>query len=175
MSYDTLRVYEDGRFRDAPLPDWYREANRLCEQQQLDWDRAVERVLDCEVMMLTSEATMGCLITVHAWPSALHGFLVRFETPVFLVEEVLIPNPTDWLPFMTTHITPLIAAAAQGAAAEGQERLANAFIAWARHGKGSHIDRETGESRIDLDDDRNRCRAQQTRAAMARASREGSA
>ncbi len=146
MSYDTLRVYEAGRFRDIPLPDWYQEAERLREQQPLDLDRALERVLNCEIMKLTSDATMGCLIEVHAWPSPFHGFLVHFETPVFLVEEVLIPNATDWLPFMTTHITPLIAAAAQGAAAEGQDRLANAFIAWARHGEGCHIGRGTGLS-----------------------------
>ena len=159
MSYDTLRVYEAGRFRDMPLPDWYREANLLCEQQQLDRERALERVLDCELMTLTGAATMGCLVEVHAWPSPLHGFLVHFETPVFLVEQVLIPNATDWLPFMTQHITPLIAAAAQGAAAEGQDRLANAFIAWARHGEGCHVGRETGHSRIDLAEEARRRRA----------------
>ena len=160
MSYDTLRVYEAGRFHDVELPDWYHEAERLSEEQQLDWDRALERVLDCQLMMLTGEATMGCLIEVHAWPSPWHGFLVRFETPVFLVEEVLIPNATDWLPFMTTHITPLIAAAAQGAAAEGQDRLANAFIARARHGEGCHVGRGTGLSRIDLDRDQSARRAE---------------
>jgi hypothetical protein len=53
------------------------------------------------------------------------------------------------------------------------EKLANAFIAWARHGVGSHINRETGHSRIDLDNDRDRRRAQQARAAMAQVAHEG--
>lgn len=167
MSFDRLRVYDAGRFHDIPLPDWYREADLLCEQQQLDWDRALECVLDCEVMMLTGEATMGCPIAVHAWPSPLHGFLVHFETPVFLVEQVLIPKATDWLPFMTQHITPLIAAAAQGSAVEGQERLANAFIARARHGGGCHVGRETGCSRIDVERDQTRRRPAQARRGVA--------
>lgn len=168
MSFDTLRVYEAGRLYDVPLPDWYHEADRLCQQQGGDWYRALERVLDCELILLTGDATIRCLIEVRAWPGQLHGFLVVFETPEFLVEQVLIPKATDWLPFMTQHITPLIAAAAQGAAAEGQDRLANAFIAWARHGEGSHVARETGHSRIDLDNDRDRRLVERDRAARAR-------
>ena len=173
MSYDTLRVYEAGRFHDVHLPDWYHEVDRLCQQQRLDWYRALERVLDCQLMMLTGDATMGCLIEVRAWPSPLHGFLVLFETPEFLVEQVLIPKATDWLPFMTQHITPLIAAAAQGAAAEGQDRLANAFISWARHGEGCHVGRETGLSRIDLDKDLHRRRAERARQTMTQTGKAG--
>ena len=49
-----------------------------------------------------------------------------------------------------------------------QGRIANTLIAWARHGEGSHVDRETGLSQIDLDNDRNRRRAEQVRQAMAK-------
>jgi hypothetical protein len=41
--------------------------------------------------------------------------------------------------------------------------------------KGSHVDRETGESRIDLANDRDRRRAQQARAVMEQERREGRA
>ena len=175
MSYDTLRVYQAGQFQDVPLPDWFREALCISEQERVDWYRALERVLDCELMMLTGEATMGCLIEVRAWPSSLHGFLVLFETPEFLVEQVLIPKATDWLPFMAQHITPIISAAAQGASAEDQTRLANAFIAWARHGEGCHVGRETGRSRIDLDRDRARLRAELARETVAQPRKGGAA
>lgn len=56
-----------------------------------------------------------------------------------------------------------------------QDRIANTLTAWARHGKGTHVDRETGLSRIDLDNDRNRRRAEQARYAMARSSKGGGA
>jgi len=48
-------------------------------------------------------------------------------------------------------------------------KIANALIAYARHGEGSHVDRETGLSRIDLDNDRNRRLAAEARRAMAQA------
>jgi hypothetical protein len=51
-------------------------------------------------------------------------------------------------------------------------KIGNAFIAWARHGEGSHVDRDTGISRIDLDNDRDRRRAVQFRRAMAQAAKE---
>lgn len=31
MSFDRLRLYDAGHFHDVDLPDWYHEANRLCE------------------------------------------------------------------------------------------------------------------------------------------------
>lgn len=52
------------------------------------------------------------------------------------------------------------------------DKFANAFIAWARHGEGDHVDRETGQSRIDLARDRERYRAEKAREAAARAERE---
>jgi len=84
-------------------------------------------------------------------------------------------NPTDWLPFLTQHLTPLIAVAAQSAMPDQQFRMTNAFTSWARHGDGSHVDRETGLSRIDLDNDRDRFLAAQFRQAMARSDKEGGA
>lgn len=45
--------------------------------------------------------------------------------------------------------------------------LAIALIAYACHGKDSHVDRESGESRIDLNEDRNRRRAERFRQAKA--------
>ena len=166
MSFDRLRVYDAGRFLDVDLPDWHREAERLSEEG-LDWHRALDRVLECDHTQLTGEGAPGGWIEIRFWPSPTQGFFVLFETPLGLVEQVVILNPTDWLPFLTRYITPLIAASAQSVMAELQGKIANALIAYARHGEGSHVDRETGLSRIDLDNDRDRRRAAHFRRAMA--------
>ena len=175
MSYDRIRLYDAGRFHDAELPAWYREAVRLSETERVDWHRALERALDCEHTLLTEEGLLGGSIEVRFWPSEIHGIFVLIETPLSFVEQIVVPNPADWLPFLSRYLAPLIAASNQSAMIALHGKIANAFIAWARHGEGSHVDRETGLSRIDLDNDRDRRRAQQARAAMERERREGRA
>ena len=159
MSFDRLRVYDAGRFHDVDLPDWYHEANRLIEAERIDWHRALERVLDCEHTLLTEDDMFSIGLEIRFWPSTMTGTFVLIEEPLGLVEQVLILNPTDWLPFLSTYLAPLIAASNQSAVVAAQRKIANALIAWARHGGGSHVDRETGLSRIDLSEDTRRRRA----------------
>ena len=165
MSFDRLRVYEAGRFHEVDLPDWYHEVERLSEEERLDWHRAFDRILDCEHTLLTEEGLISAGLEVRFWPSDGHGTLVLIETPLGLVEHILIPSPTDWLAFLATYLAPLMASSAQFATATMLGRIGNALIARARHGNGSHMDRETGESWIDLDNDRKRRRAERLRAA----------
>ena len=165
MTFDRLRVYEAGRFYDTPLPDWYHEVNRLSEMEHVDWHRAFERVLGCEYTLLTEEGLVSASLEIRFWPSETHGILGLVETPLGLVEQVVIPNPADWLAFLATYLAPLMASSAQFATATMLGRIGNALIARARHGNGSHMDRETGESWIDLDNDRKRGRAERLRAA----------
>jgi hypothetical protein len=171
MSFDRLRVYGGGRFHDVDLPDWYREADRLSEQEGVNWHHAFTRVLDCYSVPLTDEGCEGGWIEVRFWPSARVGTFVLIDTEAGIIEQVLVPNPADWLRFLTQHITPLISAAAQAASSAQQRKLTRAFIAWARHGEGRHIERETGHSEIDLDQDRRR--AMRFRQAMAQTEKEG--
>ena len=70
-----------------------------------------------------------------------------------MIEQVLVPDPADWLRFMSAHLVPLVAAAAQMETAHQLERLTNAVIAWVRHGEGDHIDRYSGQSQIDKERD----------------------
>lgn len=175
MNFDRMRVYDTGHFHDVELPDWYREAGRLSETKRLARHMAFDRALGCEHTLLTGEGAQSGWIEARFWPSPTHGILVLVETPLGLVEQVVILNSTDWLPFLTQHLTPLIAVAAQSAVLDQQFRMTNAFISWARHGEGSHTDRETGLSRIDLDNDRDRRMAAQFRQAMARSDKEGGA
>jgi len=167
MMFDRMRVYDAACFHDVDLPDWYREAERLSQTERIDWHCALERVLDCEYTLLTEDGTASTGLEIRFWPSEMNGILVLIEDPLGLVEQVVILNPTDWLPFLTRYLAPLIATSTQSAVLQMQSKIANTLIAWARHGEGSHVDRETGLSRIDLDNDRNRRRAEQVRQAMA--------
>ena len=166
MSFNTLRVYDAGRFHDVDLPEWYHEAERLSDKDRLDWHRALDRVLDCEHTLLTEEGVIAAGIEVRFWPSPVQGIFVALETPLAIVEPVVVMNPTDWLPFLSSYLAPLIATSTQSSILEVQGKIANALIAYARHGEGSHVDRETGLSRIDLDNDWDRRRASQFRQAM---------
>lgn len=175
MSFDRMRLYDAGRFHDTELPDWYHAAVRISETERVDWHRALERVLDCEYTLLTEEGLLGGALEIRFWPSEIHGIFLLIETPLAFVEQVVVPNPADWLPFLSRHLAPIIAVSNQSSLIALHGKIGNAFIAWARHGEGCHVDRETGLSRIDLANDRDRRRAQQARAAMERERREGRA
>lgn len=171
MVFDTMRVFEAGRLYYADLPDWYHEAEQLSMDAGLNWHQAVSRVLGCCGEPLTEDGSEGGWIEVRFWPSVSQGTFVLIDTEAGIIEQVLVPNSIDWLPFLTQHITPLISAAAQAVSSVQQRKLARAFIAWARHGAGDHIERDTGLSEIDLDLDRRY--AARCRAAAAKAAKEG--
>ena len=164
MSFDRMRLYDAGRFHDTELPDWYDAAMHLSETERVDWHRALERVLDCEHTLLTEDGLLGGAIEIRFWPSEIHGIFVLIETPLSFVEQIVVLNPADWLPFLSRYLAPLIAASNQSAMIALHGKIGNAFIAWARHGEGDHIDRETGQSRIDLNRDQERRRLERMRA-----------
>ena len=173
MFYDKLRVYEGGQFFDMDLPDWYLEAERLSETEHMDYYRAFEQVLDCDYRPLTEEDMISYGLEIRVWPSQRCGVFVLIETPLLLVEQIVVPNPVDWLTFLSTYLAPLMTASSQSALVAVQGKMTNAFISWGRHGDGSHIDRKTGLSRIDMENDRMRQRSERTRAAHPRASETG--
>jgi len=175
MNHPTLRVLADGMFHDAPAPDWYSEAHRLCHQDRLDWHRALDRVLDCIGIPLTEEGMDGVWLEILFWSSPQVGIFVSIDTPLGFIEHVLVPKRSDWLPFLTTYLAPLIAASTQSVVAELHRKMANAMIAYARHGEGCHVDRETGLSRIDLDRDWERRMTARARQVMAQSGKGGAA
>lgn len=65
--------------------------------------------------------------------------------------DVWIQDDADWPAFYTNHVLPFISAHCQAALVGEIERLANAVIAFARHGSGEHVDRFDGKSHIDLE------------------------
>jgi hypothetical protein len=149
MIFDTLRLYHLGHLQSVPVPDWYEEAGRLSEQSHLDWHKALDRVLGTAHMTLMDEPLAPTWLEVRCWFSATCGIFVVIETPLELVEQVLIHDPADWLPFLTTYLVPITGAVAQAALVDKVNRLGNAVIAFSRHGSGEHVDRESGRSGID--------------------------
>lgn len=152
MIFDTLRTYEAGQFYQIDLPAWYHQTDRLVEKG-VEWHQALDRILECEHLLLTEEGSLGKGLEIRFWQSPAHGIFVLIESASGIVEQVLVLRPKDWLPFLATYITPLIAATAQAALAGHVHKLTNAFVSFARHGEGSHVDRYSGLSRIDRDND----------------------
>jgi hypothetical protein len=158
MMDDVIRLYENGQFSNIPVPDWFERAVDIRSGEKLGWQQAISRVLGTEHQGLTVDATGPIGLDISFWHSLRHGVYVEVDSSLDMIEQVLVRDTADWLPFMTTHLMPLVAAAAQMQTAHQLERLTNAVIAWARHGEGDHIDRCNGRSRIDEERDA-ACRA----------------
>jgi hypothetical protein len=129
MSEPTIRVYTKGTFTSEPVPGWYREAMRLCDGGG-DWHKAVSRVLNVEDNSLTGEPFGQTEYEVLFWRSAKHGTFVEINNGFGLIEEVIVPDDTDWLPFLTTYLAPMLTAVAETEVARRLERIGNALISW---------------------------------------------
>lgn len=151
--FNTLRVYISGRFEDVALPDWYREAEQIANTERLDWEDAISRALGADSIPMTHDNEDGWL-AVRFWQGPSAGFLVNIQNPIGTIEMVWIPEAIDWMPFVSAHIAPLIAADAQATIADTLWILKNAAIAFFRHGEGDHVSRQDGLSRIDISKDR---------------------
>jgi hypothetical protein len=149
MTEETIRQFLAGQFTTIPVPDWLERGERLRVEQRLDREEALSRVLEVEQQGFTIAPTGPIGLEINFWHSFEEGVYVEIESGLGLIEQVLVRDPNDWLPFMSAHLTPLLTAIAQAATAQQLERLTNAVIAFGRHGEGEHIQRGTGESQID--------------------------
>ena len=126
--FNTLRVYICGGFQDGPLPDWYREAERIANKENLDWEDAISRALGVDSSPMTHDAEDGWL-AVRFWQGPGAGFLVNIQNPIGTIEMIWIPEAADWMRFVSAHIAPLISADAQATIADTLWVLKNAAIA----------------------------------------------
>ena len=140
------------------MPEWFEQAVHISSSERVGWQHAVSRAFGAEHQGLTVDATGPIGLDISFWQSPRHGVYVEIDSGLDMIEQVLIPELTDWLPFMSAHLVPLVSAAVQMETAHQIDRLTNAVIAWARHGEGDHIDRCNGRSRIDEERDA-ACRA----------------
>ena len=149
MMDDVIRLYEHGRFSSIPVPDWFERAVDISSSEKLDWHHSVSRALGAEHQGLTVDSTGPIGLDISFWHSLRHGVYVEIDSGLDMIEQVLVRDPADWLPFMSAHLTPLLAAVAQADTATQLRRIANALISYGRHGRGEHVDLWTGLSRVD--------------------------
>jgi hypothetical protein len=169
MMNTRMRVYDAGRFHEVDLPPWYLEAERLSQTKKFERYAAFEEALDCDCMYLTDDSLTADAFEIRYWPSEEHGIFVLIETQLGLVEQIIVLNPAEWMPFLSRYLAPLMATSIQNAMLVVHRKLANAFVAWARHGEGHHVDIGTGQSWVDLDNEQRQREAAQARAARAKA------
>ena len=149
MIFDTCASTISATCNPYPPPSGMKKPSSLSEQTHLDWHKALDEMLGTEHMTLMDGPLAPSWLEVRCWFSSTHGIFVMIETPLELVEQVLIHDAADWLPFLTTYLMPITGAVAQAALVDKVNRLGNAVIAFSRHGGGEHVDRESGESNID--------------------------
>jgi len=57
MTDDTIRLYENGRSTNIPVPDWLERAVAISSNEKLDWQHSVSRALGADHQGLTIDQT----------------------------------------------------------------------------------------------------------------------
>jgi hypothetical protein len=168
MVDDRITVYRAGSFTTELHPLWRREISRIAEERR-DWNASVRAVLDDASAHVVIGDEYWPFGELRAYPTPEGGQYVELNEGEDTFAEVWVPDPADWLVFNARYVEPFLLTRATLYQADRINRLGNALIAFARHGEGKHIERETGESRIDQREDWERRKRKQAtfRAATA--------
>jgi len=152
MPADTITVYQAGAFMTVPAPKWLCKARELDSRPRIGWAAALELATGSSV----STSTIGEHGSAEVLDLPLPGgdHYVELLDPLQMVAAVWVPEPADWLPFYSAHVTPFLQAQANIEIAEQLMRVGNCLIAYARHDEGLHVSRTCGQSQRDLDRDR---------------------
>jgi len=167
MKDTEISMYTSTEFTTIPAPDWLVETARLCRQGG-NWQDTLSLVLESEQQSLNPVPIGANEYDFSFWRSETFGIYVEINSAFGPCERILVPEGADWLPFMQTYLTPLLAAVSQMETVNQLQRLTNAAISFMRHGEGSHVNRVTGLSGLDLDNDKMRRQSVAFRAEMAR-------
>jgi hypothetical protein len=159
---NTITVYRAGTFTAEPQPPWMKSV-RAATNKMEDWDKALERVLGERVAHTAVEGSAWAEAEVAVRRTPGGGYFIDIMAAEFTHAEIWIPDPCDWLPFNASYVDPFLLARATIRQNECLDRLTNALIAFARHGEGMHINRMTGESRIDEREDLERRKRHEAR------------
>ena len=165
---NTITMFHAGRFTMEVAPSWL-IAIRELRAKPVDWNQAALKILGYTISHVIIGHDAWPVGEMHAYPTPNGGHYVELGEGEGKFAEIWIPEAADWLPFNSAHIEPFLLTRATIHQADRTERLGNALIAFARHGAGKHVDRETGESHIDYREDRERQKREQAeqRALMA--------
>ena len=172
---NTITMFHAGRFTTEAAPPWLISI-RERRSKGMDWNKATLAVLGYTTAHVTIGDDMFPIGEMRAYPTPGGGRYVELGEGETSFAEIWVAEATDWLPFNSSHIEPFLLTRATLPPADRIDRLGNARIAFARHGEGRHVDRETGESRIDHREDWERQKREQAeqRALMATAASQNS-
>jgi hypothetical protein len=147
----TFVVYQKGSFIAVPVPE---DLSVAIDKAWggYPWQDALSVALGAECAWITLGAVGVTGYEIAVWHTPDRGSVVGISNDVGLVSIVQVPEPRDWWPFQTQHLVPLVSAIGNLASAEQLGRLADAFISYARHGEGRHINRGDGSSKIDQEE-----------------------
>lgn len=167
---NTITVFRAGSFTTEAAPPWL-AAIRERRSKPVDWNQAARTVLGYTTSHVTIGHDAWPIGDMRAYPTPGGGHYVELGEGESIFAEIWVAEATDWLPFNSAYIEPFLLTRASLYQADRTERLGSALIAFARHGEGKHIDRETGESRIDHREDWERQKREQVaqRAIIATA------
>lgn len=153
MTDPMIIAYRAGTFTREPTPTWMLQVTSLAASLN-DWDEAVGQVLRKHAGHITIEEHGWYDASFNAWHTPDGGYYVELGGNDLVHAEVWLPDSTDWLPFNASYVEPFLRTRAAIRQIAAIDRLTNTIISYARHGAGKHIDRATGESRIDEAADR---------------------
>lgn len=151
----TITMFHAGRFSTEAAPPWLIDI-RERRRKGSDWNKATLAVLGYTMGHVTIGHSFLPLGEMRAYPTPGGGRYVELGEGEITFAEIWVAEATDWLPFNSAYIEPFLLTRATLYQGDRTERLGNALIAFARHGEGKHMDRETGESQIDYREDRER-------------------
>lgn len=151
MTAHSITVYRVGTFFTAAEPAWRTAAREFGTPFDSQWCDVVSEELDLEGNRTTVRSNNIREAAVTWWHLRDGGRYVEFECQYQHVDAVLVPDAPDWLPFHITFVLPFLQGYATIGLAHRQQQIANVLIARGRHGKGEHIDKITGASKIDTD------------------------
>ena len=157
---NTITMFHAGRFTTEVAPPWL-IAIRELRAKGMDWNDASLAVLKYTTGHVTIGESIFPLGEMRAYPAPGGGRYVELSEREGTFAEIWMSEATDWLPFNSAYIEPFLLTRATLHQADRTERLGNTLIAFARHGVGKHVDRETGESHIDYREDRERQKREQ--------------
>ena len=167
MKDTEISMYTGTGFTTIPAPEWLLEAGRLCRPGG-NWQDTISVVLGSEQQSLNPVPIGANEYDFSFWRSETLGIYVEINSAFGPCERILVPEDAGWLPFMQMYLIPLLGAVSQMETASQLQRLTNAAISFMRHGEGNHVNRVTGLSRIDLDNDETRRQSAAFRAELVR-------
>jgi hypothetical protein len=150
---ERITVYANGAFGEAAVPEWLTRARAKLERSRYKpsaEDAFFEEEGASGIWSIDANQRFRDLgPSIKVWKTPDGGLLVEMFDRAGLYFDVLVTNRFEWLPFWTAYAVPFLKTFMDLGTAWETSRMANALMAYARHGGGTHIDEIEGTSNRD--------------------------